>query len=126
MNVLVGCNVLFHNESFGIAVDAHVFVVVVVLVFVAEFFMDFVNEQLVNDAATKRIANHFSTFVVLGMIVFVAQSAGNRRAVRNLVLGDAMLHAPIFDELLPSELSFFRRCFRRCIVVIFEITNQIR
>ena len=69
---------LFHQETFCVAVDAQIFIVLVVLVFVAEFSMDFVNKQLVNDATTKGIENHILTLVVLYMVVFVVQLAGNR------------------------------------------------
>ena len=36
-NVLVGGHVISHNELFGVAVDAHIFIVLVILVFLAQF-----------------------------------------------------------------------------------------
>ena len=118
-NILVSSHILFQQESFCVAIDAQIFVVLVILVFVAKFFMDFVNKQFINDATTKGIENHILTFIVLFMAIFVAQLAGNRRAGRNQFWGDAMLHAPIFDKLLPSELSFF--CSG--IIIVIKIMN---
>ena len=61
-NVLVGSLVLFHNKLFCVAVDGHL----------AQFLIDFINKQLVNDATTKEIAYYILTFVVLCMVIFVA------------------------------------------------------
>ena len=62
-NVLVGGHVISHNELFGVAVDAHAFVVFGIPVCVAKLVLNFIEKYLVNHTTTQGIVIHIPTFV---------------------------------------------------------------
>ena len=63
MYALVSSHVLFLQESFCVAVDAHAFVVFGIPVCVAKLVLNFIEKYLVNHTTTQGIVIHIPTFV---------------------------------------------------------------